>query len=465
MPLNALSGPPDQTPDAPPNIQLPTSDQDSSANAFAQGLSGDANNAPTLKAPSLWQRVLQGALQGLASGGAAGAIVGGAESTSADQFNRMQTARAQRQQALQQQLQDGSARLAHAQVENQILQNQWSNMPKTFQDALLRESKTAGDQLTFNGNPPMISGITEDAAKQFLTHVYDSNPNEASHYVMHSNGADKFDIFKIADPNAVNRSPLEITTALVPGRNPDGSLDWANPTAAKSTVPPGSVKIADAQASPVIAASKYWNTYNNNQAAIQKSDATGATAKNDALAVKAARPPAVKDLAADPNNVVGGFDALQGRINDVASFVNSPAMSKVDPVAASRILEAQGVTLGAHGMGASISLPMGGATAGNLNDYIKNTNPETLEYVNRLKPAYEAISQLPRLQTYGKSSRMSPTQMEAAKQLLPAAYDNQVNAASKLDKLQSTLDDYIRHIPNSGATGVRPSWRAQSRNQ
>jgi hypothetical protein len=56
---------------------------------------------------------------------------------------------------------------------------------------------------------------------------------------------------------------------------------------------------------------------------------------------------------------------------------------------------------------------------------------------------------------------MSPTQMEAAKQLLPASYDNQTNALSKLSKLQDTLDSYIGHIPNNGAQGVRKSWRAQ----
>ncbi len=194
------------------------------------------------------------------------------------------------------------------------------------------------------------------------------------------------------------------------------------------------------------------------QAAIAKqNNAAGNKAASDAAKASAKAATA----ASDPNNVIGGYDALQSRVNDIAEFVNSPAMARVDPKAAGRIMEAAGVTLGAHAGGMGVPLPMGGANASNLANFQAVTNPETLEYTNRLRAGYEAISQLPRLQTYGKSSRMSPVQMEAAKQLMPAVYDNQTNAQNKLKILQDTLDSYVSHIPNGGASGVRKSWRNQ----
>ena len=218
-------------------------------------------------------------------------MLGGAASASPEQFKQMQINRAQaqqaRQQAVQQQLQEGSARLAHAQVENQVLQNQWDNMPKDFQDTLLRQSQVAGQQLKDAGTQPVLSGLTEDSAKQYLQHVYDANPNQASHYVMHADGDGSFDVFKIADPNALNQKEMEVTTAFTPSKNEDGSLDFSNPTPQTVTMAPGTVKVADAQAAPVVAAKNYWTAFNTNQAKIQVANQTGVSAKNEAAANKA----------------------------------------------------------------------------------------------------------------------------------------------------------------------------------
>jgi hypothetical protein len=252
--------------------------------ALANGISAQADTRPTLQTPGLWERVLTGALSGLARGGVGGSILSGAASASPDLYNRQRIARAQQQQEAQQALQEGSARLAHAQIVNQTLQKNWDNMPDGLQDTLMQESAKAGAQLKTEGNNPLLSGLTEDAAKQFLTHAYDSNPNQASHYVVHADGSGKFDVFKISDPNAMNKATMTITTALQPGKNGDGSLDFDNPTPVTVEVPPGSVKVADAQASPVIAAQNYWNAYNKNQSTVQQkvqiANQTGVTAKN-----------------------------------------------------------------------------------------------------------------------------------------------------------------------------------------
>jgi hypothetical protein len=53
------------------------------------------------------------------------------------------------------------------------------------------------------------------------------------------------------------------------------------------------------------------------------------------------------------------------------------------------------------------------------NAAIKDANQATRDYVTAFVGAHEAITQLPRLQTFGKSNRMTQQQMEAAQNLLP----------------------------------------------
>jgi hypothetical protein len=166
--------------------------------------------------------------------------------------------------------------------------------------------------------------------------------------------------------------------------------------------------------------------------------------------------------SSDPKNVSGGFDALQSAVNDLANFVKSPAMLKVDPIQAAKLMGASAGSVGGSAGPVGIHLPIpagfsGGIESGQLAD----ANPETRKWVTLLNGAYEPASQLPRLQTYGQSSRMSPQQMQAAKDLLPHATDDQAMALERLGIFQDRIDPYIQHIPNNGAAGVRKSWRAQ----
>jgi hypothetical protein len=291
------------------------------------------------KAPSgsVWRNVLTGALAGLAASGGAKSFGAGVASGAAGDISMQQQNNAarinqqQNQQVLQQQLSEGSARLAHAQLENQILQSSWDKMPKTFQDTLLQESAQAGQQLKDSGNNPVMSGLSEDAANQLMTHLITANPNQASNYSMFADGKGNFEVFQIQNPNKLNASPIEVTTSFIPGKKADGSLDFDNPTPVKTQVLPGSVKVADALASPVMAAKAYWESYNKNQTAIQKADETGVTDKNEAAATKAQAQ--AKAAANGGGKQVVGFDPQNGdRVITSAADGQSQGLQQMLPV-------------------------------------------------------------------------------------------------------------------------------------
>jgi hypothetical protein len=71
--------------------------------------------------------------------------------------------------------------------------------------------------------------------------------------------------------------------------------------------------------------------------------------------------------------------------------------------------------------------------------------------------AHEAVTQLPRLQTFGKSNRMTEKQMEAAVNLLPHPGDGDM-AAQKMTSLQGMLDPLRKQIPHMPGAESTPSW-------
>jgi hypothetical protein len=77
------------------------------------------------------------------------------------------------------------------------------------------------------------------------------------------------------------------------------------------------------------------------------------------------------------------------------------------------------------------------------------------------------MTQLPRLQTFGKSSRMTQQQMEAAQNLLPQPGDaaNPAYAQQKMDALQTTLDPLRKQLPRMQGADLIPSWKELRRNQ
>jgi hypothetical protein len=161
---------------------------------------------------------------------------------------------------------------------------------------------------------------------------------------------------------------------------------------------------------------------------------------------------------ADPaklNATVAGFNDVQNKINMLADVANDPnRMGKVQPDVAAALMESgDGVQLGAFGTKIDM-------TKINANIYANNmekANQATKDYVTAMLGAHEAITQLPRLQTFGQSSRMTQQQMEAAQKLLPQPGDASV-ARQKMTALQQMLDPLRKQVPRMPGAEQIPSW-------
>src|SRR5215470_19366537 len=93
-------------------------------------------------------------------------------------------------------------------------------------------------------------------------------------------------------------------------------------------------------------------------------------------------------------------------------------MGQVQPGAAAALInhdKGLSLSFGAHGLGQSggIGVDTSRFNEWNYNAAVKETNQATRDFVTAWLGASEAISQLPRLQTFGKSNRMTEAQMVA----------------------------------------------------
>jgi hypothetical protein len=163
------------------------------------------------------------------------------------------------------------------------------------------------------------------------------------------------------------------------------------------------------------------------------------------------------------NAVVAGMNDVQTKLNQLAGVVTDPKrMGQVDPVLAAAMLShGTGITLnfGGHGGGASGGI---GIDTSKVNEYlyardVRNANQATRDYVTAMVGAHEAITQLPRLQTFGQSSRMTQQQMEAAVNLLPQPGDWTM-AGQKMTSLQGMIDPLRKQIPKMPGAEQIPSW-------
>jgi hypothetical protein len=89
---------------------------------------------------------------------------------------------------------------------------------------------------------------------------------------------------------------------------------------------------------------------------------------------------------------------------------------------------------------------------------VAKANQATKEFVTAFIGAHEAITQLPRLQTFGQSSRMTQTQLEAALNLLPQPGDIRGMASQKMTSLQGMIDPLRKQIPHMPGAETLPSW-------
>lgn len=149
---------------------------------------------------------------------------------------------------------------------------------------------------------------------------------------------------------------------------------------------------------------------------------------------------------------------VQTKTNQLADIVNSGDFAKVQPSVAQAMIE-KGLTVDMHG----ISIPFGRINAAFNSENAKVANPATRKFVTAWLGAHEAVTQLPRLQTFGQSSRMTEKQMEASKQMLPQAGDDPSLAQQKLSAFQDVLDPLRKQVPRMPGADLVPSFRERKR--
>jgi hypothetical protein len=161
---------------------------------------------------------------------------------------------------------------------------------------------------------------------------------------------------------------------------------------------------------------------------------------------------------------------VQNKLNQLADVANDrQKMSQVDPGAAAALLaHGKGITfdVGAHGQGVSGGI---GVDTSRINEDlyshdVMKANQATRDFVTAFIGAHEAITQLPRLQTFGKSNRMTEKQMEAAINLLPQPGDREF-AGQKMSSLQGMIDPLRKQIPHMPGAEQIPSWLEKKQQQ
>ena len=199
-------------------------------------------------------------------------------------------------------------------------------------------------------------------------------------------------------------------------------------------------------------------------------NADGSKGANVVLDKATAQQRGLFSYKADPstiNSLAGGMNDVQNKLNSLADVVNdTKRMSQVDPkLAAAMLNPTTGVNLSFSGHGGGASGGIGLATdrinAWLNNANVKDANQATKDYVAAFLGAHEAITQLPRLQTFGKSSRMTETQLHAALNLLPQPGDTASFAQQKIENLQTMIDPLRKQIPHMPGAELIPSWLEQ----
>jgi hypothetical protein len=164
------------------------------------------------------------------------------------------------------------------------------------------------------------------------------------------------------------------------------------------------------------------------------------------------------------NSTVAGFNDVQQKLDRLAAVATDPVqMAQVQHgIAADLIAGAgKGIKIGAFGAEVDMSNP----NAQVYNSQLQRANQATRDFVTAEINAHEAMTQLPRLQTFGKSNRMTQQQMEAAQNLLPNAGDDAGMARQKMDAAQDILDPLRKQVPHMQGAELNPTWRDRQQAQ
>lgn len=162
----------------------------------------------------------------------------------------------------------------------------------------------------------------------------------------------------------------------------------------------------------------------------------------------------------DPQQLVATIrrtNDVQTKINALAQFVNGGGMDHIQPGLVSDAVAEVNNELKVGAFGAELPTAR---INGILNKENYNSmNKASRDFVRAYGFAREAMTQLPALQSFGKSNRMNETQLKAALQLLP---DGRMNTKSAMDQMNALQDvfDPLRKLP-TGLPGANlvPSFR------
>lgn len=212
-----------QAPDAPMSA---LSGGDIPGNPIAPGVTPTNPQMPTEKQPGVMQRMLAGALLGLAGGAGqktfAGGVGGGARAVLGQAQLEKENAMRQQQQQMEQQRTNAevqAAQDAHTQAQASMamahvrmleLQREYDLAPKTYQEALDQQGAKLGLNLKAEGAQTVFSG-SHDEAMQRVMAERTASPNSALNFVAMPTGSGQWEVLKVADPSRTNEKPVDVT--------------------------------------------------------------------------------------------------------------------------------------------------------------------------------------------------------------------------------------------------------------
>jgi hypothetical protein len=486
---DALPIPPQAAPQGPQPTNPSATDPNAGVNPAEQG---QAPSGPPK--PSLWKTVLAGALQGMTAGasvntrgmGGAGAFAAGAGAGANQVLNVVpqQQAALNTEQARQALYHANFAKVAydlHKQMadDNDADLNQHiDDDKKLLQAGALRPVTMPTDSVT--AMQQLQSQIQRDPAGQYRVSVTRGDGGKPAYQVVQSLDSptqtdvevtDRFGKKQTVSAGQVTGRQLEqyrlheLATGLdMKQQQQDESRKFKQQKELLEQKGDQSADLANAKAQRTASG--------QNVVAFdpEYSNPDGSKGANVVLDKATAQQRGLFSYKADPstiNSLAGGMNDVQNKLNSLADVVNDTnRMSQVDPkLAAAMLNPTTGVTLsfGGHGGGASGGI---GVAADRINAWLNNANVKdanqaTKDYVAAFLGAHEAITQLPRLQTFGKSSRMTETQLHAALNLLPQPGDTPSFAQQKMENLQTMVDPLRKQIPHMPGADLIPSWLEQ----
>jgi hypothetical protein len=433
--------------------------------------------------PSLWRTVLAGALQGLATGASVptrgmsngSAFVAGAGAGA----NEVLNAAPQRQAALD----EAKAQTAFHYSQLVHIQREMNLMPDNKREQYLTDAAdTYSSMLKSGAAVPMSQPGDLVSAQQQLQQLHAKNP-WAVYSLMPVHG----------DDGTFQYSAVQFTKSPTQA---DITIKGAGPDGADLTIPAGtqsdkvgmvysnivSKKIegetkSDLQSQKDNAAMARQQVKGAQTAATaqQRTNAAagtnvvafdpeyqnpdGSKGANVVLDKGTAQQRGLFNYKADPSVInanVAGLNDVQVKLNQLADVVTDKTrMTQVQPELAAAMLEhGKGIEIGVSGTKIDTSR----INEGFYKEDVLKANQATRDFVAAYVGAHEAITQLPRLQTFGKSSRMTETQLHAALNMLPQAGDGDF-APQKMDSLQNTIDPLRKQMPHMPGAELMPTWR------